>query len=186
MPLDSLKAEDFAFYVLVGIAATPQGVFRGTRKDLLRYMGVAASSKNEKLISPTLLLWKKLNIIDFKPDGDKIVIFIKRDFEKAEIIPIQMLKECQRIIKEQHKQTIKIAQLIKVWQAHRICEKNQPFTIEDIKKYVNLSNYQIKDARKMLVNSDIFNLNAAMAPGISNCRIGTNVELNGIYDRSKV
>lgn len=50
IPLESLKIENFVFYVLVGIAATPQGMFRGTKKDFLKYIGVAANQKNEELL----------------------------------------------------------------------------------------------------------------------------------------
>lgn len=186
VPLESLKIENFAFYILVGIAATPQGVFRGTRKDLLRYIGVAANQKNEKLVDGVLILWTRLNIIEVDVDGEYIIAYIRRAFEKAQVIPIQMLKECQRIVKENHKQNIKIIQLVKVWQAHRICEKNQPFTLDDIQKYVDLSKPQIKDARKLLQQSQIFKLSAAMAPGTINHRIGTNVDLNGFYDNGLV
>lgn len=186
IPLESLKIENFAFYILIGIAATPQGVFRGTRKDLLRYVGIAVNDKNEKLVDGVLILWTALNIILFDIDENIITVHMRKSFERAQIIPIQMLKECQRIVQENHKQNIKIVQLVKVWQAHRICEKNQPFTIEDIQQYIDLSKDQIKDARKLLQQSDIFKLNAAMLPGKINRRVGTNIILNGIYDNSDV
>lgn len=68
IPLESLKIENFVFYVLVGIAATPQGVFRGTRKEFLKYMGVAANQKNEELLNKALSLWADLNVIVFNID----------------------------------------------------------------------------------------------------------------------
>lgn len=185
VPLESLKIENFAFYILIGIAATPWGVFRGTRKDLLRYIGVAANQKNEKLIDGVLMLWSRLNIIVFDIDEDIITAHMRSAFERAEIIPIQMLKECQRIVQENHKQNIKIIQLVKIWQAHRICEKNQPFTIDDIQKYIDLSKAQIKDGRKLLQQSDIFKINSAMIEG-TNLRKGSNIDLNGVYDQNEV
>ena len=97
-----------------------------------------------------------------------------------------MLKECQRIVQENHKQNMKIVQLVKVWQAHRICEKSQPFTIEDIQQYIDLSKDQIKDARKLLQQSEIFKLSPARLPGGFNRRIGTNVDLNRFYDENEI
>jgi len=82
IPLESLKIENFAFYILIGIAATPDGVFRGTRKDLLRYIGVAATEKNEKLVDEVLLLWTALNVIMFDIDEDIITAHMKKAFER--------------------------------------------------------------------------------------------------------
>ena len=185
VPLESLKIENFAFYILIGVAATPQGVFRGARKDLLKYVGIAANDKNEKLVDGVLYLWSTLNVVIFDIDEDIITVHMKKSFERQQIISIQMLKECRRIVEENHKQNMKIIQLVKVWQAHRICEKNQPFTIDDIQQYIDLSKDQIKDARKLLHQSDIFKLEAARVPGRVN-RIGSNVELNAIYDNNEV
>ena len=82
IPLESLKIENFAFYILIGIAATPDGVFRGTRKDLLRYIGVAATEKNERLVDGVLLLWTALNVIMFDVDEDIITAHMKKAFER--------------------------------------------------------------------------------------------------------
>lgn len=186
IPLESLKIENFILYVLIGIAATPQGTFRGTRKEFLKYMGVAASQKNEELFDKALILLMNLNIIIFDIDEDIITAHMKKAFENITVIPNQMLKQCQRIIQENHKQNIKIVQLVKIWQAHRLCEKNQPFTLDDIQHYIDLSKDQIKDGRKLLQQSDIFKLSAAMLQGQINHRVGTNIQLNGIYDQSEV
>ena len=83
IPLESLKIENFAFYILIGIAATPQGVFRGTRKDLLRYVGIAVNDKNEKLVDGVLILWTTLNIILFDIDEDIITVHMRKSFERA-------------------------------------------------------------------------------------------------------
>lgn len=185
IPFESLKIEDFAFYILIGIAATPQGVFRGTRKDLLKYIGVAVNEKNEKMVDACLILWMKLNVIIFDIDENVITAHMRVAFERTEVIPIQMLKECQRIVKENHKQNIKIIQLVKIWQAHRICQKNQPFTISDIQKYINLSKDQIVEGRKLLHNSNMFRLHAAMIPGTV-FRQGSTADINGNYDNNNI
>lgn len=186
IPLESLKIENFACYVLIGIAATPQGFFRGTKKDLLKYIGVSPTAANQSLIQGVLDLWSKLNIIVYDIQEDVVSAHMRLAFEKAQVIPIQMLKECQKICQENHKQNLKIVQLVKVWQAHRLCEKAQPFTIQDIQQYIDLSKDQIKDARKLLQENNVFKLNAAMLPGVQNRRIGSNVDLNVFYDNNEV
>jgi hypothetical protein len=98
IPLESLKIENFAFYVLIGIAATPQGVFRGTKKELLKYIGVAVNNKNEELIDGVLIFWARLNVMAFDVDDNVIVVYMRRAFERTQVIPIRMLKECQRIV----------------------------------------------------------------------------------------
>jgi hypothetical protein len=50
IPIESIKMDDLACFVLVGVAATPQGVFRGTRKDFLDYIGLSHSKKNVELL----------------------------------------------------------------------------------------------------------------------------------------
>ena len=183
IPLESLKIENFVFYVLVGIAATPQGVFRGTRKEFLKYMGVAANQKNEELLNKALSLWADLNVIVFNIDQDVIIVYMKKAFESTAIMSIQMLKECQRIVKENHKQNIKIPQLLKVWQAHRLCSKSQPFTIDDIQKYIDLSRDQIKQGRKLLQKSGMFKLTAAIiSDGEFVISQGTNIDCVPWYD----
>ena len=187
IPLESLKIENFIFYILVGIAATPQGVFRGTRKELLKYIGVAANQKNEELVDKALNLWADLKIIIFDIDEDIITAHMKKSFENTTIMSVQMLQESQRIIKENHKQNIKIPQLLKVWQAHRLCMKSQPFTIDDIQKYIDLSKDQIKQGRKLLQENNILKLTSAiLSDGDIVISRGTNVEYNGIYDRIEV
>lgn len=183
IPLDSLKIENFVFYVLVGIAATPQGMFRGTKKDFLKYIGVAVNQKNEELLQKALILWADSEIISFDIDQDVIIVYIRRAFEKTTIMSIQMLRECQRIIKENHKQDIKIPQLLKVWQAHRLCMKSQPFTIDDIQKYIDLSKDQIKQGRKLLKENNILKLTAAIeSDGENVFRTGTYSDHTAWYD----
>lgn len=187
IPLESLKIENFIFYVLVGIAATPQGVFRGTKKQFLKYMGVVANQKNEKLLEDALVLWADLEIIVFNIDQDIIIAYMKRAFENTTIMSIQMLQECQRIIKENHKQNIKIPQLLKVWQAHRLCSKNQPFTIDDIQKYIDLSKDQIKQGRKLLQQNNILRLTSqVVSDGEFVISRGTNVDRTAWYDTTEV
>ena len=97
-----------------------------------------------------------------------------------------MLQECQRIVKENHKQNIKIPQLLKIWQAHRLCAKSQPFTLDDIQKYIDLSKGQIKQGRRLLQENNILKLTAAIVSnGETVISKGTNADYTAWYDKTE-
>jgi len=90
-----------------------------------------------------------------------------------------MLRECQRIANENHKNFNKLAQLIQVWEAVRICEQNQPFTYADLTKLTGLSYKQIRDVKKLLESNEMFI--TSRAGSYFKC-LGMNVDLNGFYN----
>jgi hypothetical protein len=63
-----------------------------------------------------------------------------------------MLRECQKIAQKHNKQAMKVVQLLKVWQAYRINEQKgvNPLTNKNLQDYIDLSEKQIRDARKLL------------------------------------
>ena len=54
VPLETIKMNDLFCFVLIGVAATPQGVFRGTSKQFLDYIGLSHSKRNIDLLDETL------------------------------------------------------------------------------------------------------------------------------------
>ena len=63
-----------------------------------------------------------------------------------------MLRQCQEIAQKHNKQSMKVVQLLKVWQAYRINQQKgvNPLTNRNLQEYIDLSEKQIRDARKML------------------------------------
>ncbi len=63
-----------------------------------------------------------------------------------------MLRQCQEIAQKHNKQSMKVVQLLKVWQAYRINQQKgvNPLTNRDLQEYIDLSEKQIRDARKIL------------------------------------
>jgi predicted transcriptional regulator len=90
-----------------------------------------------------------------------------------------MLRESQKIANENHKNFNKIPQLIKVWEAIRICYEKQPFTYADLAKLTGLSYKQIRDVRRLLESNDAFKTSRA---GSYFLNMGSNVELNGFFE----
>ena len=63
-----------------------------------------------------------------------------------------MLRQCQEIAQKHNKQSMKVVQLLKVWQAYRINQQKgvNPLTNRNLQEYIDLSEKQIRDARKLL------------------------------------
>jgi len=76
-------------------------------------------------------------------------------------VKIDMLRESRRIADENHKNFNKIPQLVKVWEAIRICYENQPFTYAEIANMTGLSYKQIRDVKRLLESNDVFKTSRA-------------------------
>ena len=146
--------DDLICFVLIGVAATPQGVFRGTRQGFLDYIGLSHNKRNIELLNEVLNKFKKEkeSPLIWHEDDDYVIIYINRDFEKKQILTINMLRQCQEIAQKNNKRAMKVVQLLKVWQAYRINEQKgvNPLTNRDLQEYIDLSEKQIRDARKLL------------------------------------
>lgn len=183
VPIESIKMDDLACFVLIGVAATPQGVFRGTRVAFLDYMGLSHSKKNIELLNQVLDNFIKMqdSPLNWQEDQNFIIIYIKRDFEKKQILTINMLRQCQEIAQKHNKQSMKVVQLLKVWQAYRINQQKgiNPLTNRDLQEYIDLSEKQIRDARKILQGEGVLNTSRIGTP---TRRTGTLFTLNAFMD----
>lgn len=187
IPIESIKMDDLACFVLIGIAATPQGVFRGTRQSFLDYIGLSHNKKNIELLNQVLNKsnQEKDSPLTWHEDDNYIVIYIKRDFEKKQILTINMLRQCQEIAQKNNKQAMKVVQLLKVWQAYRINEQKgvNPLTNRDLQEYIDLSEKQIRDARKLLQGEGVLKTERVGTP---TRREGTAFSLNAFVDNKTV
>lgn len=177
--LESLSFEAYQFFVFLTLAASPQGVFRGRRQDLLKYIGIKGNKKNIQTLNKVIESLVKREYIQFHEDEDVIILYLRTRVENEHFIKVNMLRESQRIADENHKNFNKLAQLIQVWQAISICEKNQPFTYADLAKITGLSYRQIRDVKRLLEQNDIFMINRAGS--YFEC-LGMNVDLNKFFN----
>lgn len=176
--IESLSFEAYQFYVFLTLSASSQGVFRGRREDLLKYIGIKPNKKNIEVLNQVIKVLVEKECIAFHEDEDFIILYLRTKVENKYSISIDMMRECQRIANENHKNFNKIAQLEQVWQAIRICEENQPFTYADLAKITGLSYKQIRDVKRLLEENNAFVTNRAGS--YLQC-LGMNVELNGFY-----
>lgn len=177
--LESLSFEAYQFFVFLTLAASAQCVFRGTRDQLLKYIGIKGNKKNIEILNKVIDSLMKKDYIGFHEDGNTIIIYLKQRVQKDLSISINMMKECQRIANENHKNFNKIPQLMQVWEAIKICEKNQPFTYADLANLTGLSYKQIRDVKRLLEQNDAFISNRAGS--YFKC-LGMNVQLNGFFN----
>lgn len=159
----TLKFQNFQFISFLGIVMTPMGVFRGTREDFLKYIGVRKNKKNLEVLQQSLKNLANKKYIAFHEDGIRhIVVYVTEETEETMKIGSKMIKRCRDIAKKNHKSTDKVVQLLKVWLAVQICALHQPFTNADISRLTGLSTYQIRDVLKMfkgeLGQDDIFRI----------------------------
>lgn len=176
--IESLSFEAYEFFVFLTLAASSQGVYRGRREDLLKYVGIKPNKKNIQTLNSVIKSLVEKDYIAFHEDEDFIILYLKARVQNQYSISIDMMRECQRIADENHKNFNKIPQLMQVWEAVRICEENQPFTYADLANITGLSYKQIRDVKRLLESNDAFITNRAGS--YFKC-LGMNVDLNGFY-----
>lgn len=180
--IESLSFEEYQFFIFLALAASPQGVYRGSRNDLLKYVGIKPTKKNILILNQVIQSLVERQTIFCHEDQDYIILYLKRGVQKDYSISINMMRECQRIADENHKNFNKIPQLLKVWEAIRICEENQPFTYADLASITGLSYKQIRDVKRLLEQNNAFI--SSRAGSYFEC-LGMNVQLNGFFDGVK-
>lgn len=181
VPLDSLQLQTYEFYILLVIVVSEYGTYRGTYEHLLKYMGMQVTKKNIKLVDAAIKSLKEkkyLLDIDIMDDG-KFTLILRTDIEKKNAVTIEMLKESKKIIERNGKSIKYLPRLIQVWVAIQECQKHQPFTYAELQEMTGLSNYQIRELKKLLENNNIFLSNRA--GGYWKC-LGMTVDLNAFYN----
>lgn len=182
--LESLCLQDMQFLVFLTVAASNNGTYRGTKQSLLNYLCIPVNKRTIQYLKEAVAALKNKEFllnVDTEDDG-YITLILKRAIERKYSISIQMLKECRRIVQENGCQLKRLPQLVKVWEAIRICEQNQPFTNEQLRQMTGLSLRQLKSIRKMLEQNNIFK--SHRVGNYWKC-LGSVVDLNVFYDNEQ-
>lgn len=181
VPLESLQLQAFEFYILLAIVVSEYGTYRGTYEHLLNYMGITLNKKNIELTNAAIKSLKEkgyLLNIDIMDDG-KFTLILRTAVEKDNAVTIEMLKESKKIIEKNNKPIKYLPRLVQVWMAIQECEKHQPFTYLELQELTGLSNYQIRELKKLLEHNNIFISNRAGS--YWKC-LGMTVDLNAFYN----
>lgn len=159
--LESLSYKEYEFYIFLAVAASPFGVFRGKREDLLKYVGIKSNKSNIQILNQVLKNLVKKDCVYYQEDEDYVIVYLKANLENKYPLKISMLRQSQRIANENNKNFNKILQLVKVWEAIKICYQKQPFTYAEISHMTGLSYKQIRDVKKLLESNDMFKTSRA-------------------------
>lgn len=174
MQPDAINLQDWQFLVFIGIIATPLKVFRGNYKEFLKYLGLNGEKENIEKLKLALLALVERGFIMYVVDKTDTNYFVATLVRSAEIdmwVGIEMVRECRKINEK------KWVSLFRLWLAILVAEKNQPFTNKTLADLTGMSEYQIRQNKKMLEDSHIFQTRKKYANSVT-C-IGQMVELNG-------
>lgn len=180
---DELSLVNWSFSVFLAIVTTPMLVFRGSNEDFLNYMGLKPSESNVKLLIDSLKDLNKRDIITYiidKTDENYFVAALYRKVEKEMNIGIEMVRTCKELAEEYNKRSW--VSLLKVWLGIQMIVEEDllPFTIAELGAYTGLSEYQVRESKRILETNDIFRTSRAYE-SFSKC-IGQNVDLNKFYN----
>lgn len=175
---------DFNFMVFLAICTTPMGTFYGSYNDFLDYVEVKKSKYNEKNLKEALNALSAAKYINYTIDEtnkDYFNAFLFKRTRDDMAISLDMAERCQRLAKENDKKSW--IPLLKTWIGVQYMYDKQPFTMAELSAVTGLSPYQIRESKKVLEQDNLFTTSRAYVC-YDRC-IGTNVELNGIYESNR-
>ena len=175
---------DFNFMVFLAICTTPMGTFYGSYEDFLTYVEVKKTKVNLENLKEALNMLAAAEYIEYtidKTNTDYFNAFLFKRTRETMAISLDMAERCQKLAKQNHKQSW--VPLLKTWIGVQYVYDKQPFTIAELCAVTGLSPYQIRESKKVLEKDNLFVTSRAYA-SYERC-IGTNVELNGIYEENR-
>lgn len=175
---------DFNFMVFLAICTTPMGTFYGSYEDFLGYVEVRKTKDNIRNLKEALTMLSASKYINYTIDETNDNYFNAFLFKRTRedmAISLDMAERCQRLAKENNKQSW--VPLLKTWIGVQYMYDKQPFTVAELCAITGLSAYQIRESKKVLEKDELFVTSRAYI-AYDKC-IGTNVELNGIYEANR-
>lgn len=169
--------------VFLAIIVTPMLVFRGSFEDFLNYVQIGATKDNVDNLKGALSYLEENGFISYtldRTDRNYFVASLLRQKEVDMRLEIGMIRKCKQLSDIHNKRSW--VPILKTWMGMQFVYENnkQPFTMEDMKKLTGLSEYQIRESKKILEEDDLFRTSKAYI-SYDRC-IGQNVELNGFYN----
>lgn len=180
---ETIRLDNWQFLAFVAIVTTPLKVFRGSYKDFLKYAGVNVTEENINILKLTLSALEEREIIIYIKDKTDDNYFTATLVRKAEVemqVGIDMMRECKKIAKANNKRNW--IPLFKVWLAVLIMEEHQPFTNKELEEVTGMSEYTVRENKKLLEKNEIFKTKKTYAD-CQTC-LGQLVVLNGMLEEN--
>ena len=182
---ESLQVVDFNFVVFLTICITPMKSFYGSYEGFLEYAELPKTKENIQSLKDALDILAASDYIQYtidKTDNNYFNAFIFKRVREDMAISLDMTLRCQRLAKENKKQSW--IPLFKTWVGIQYMYDKQPFTVKELCDVTGLSAYQIRESKKILEKDNLFVTSRAYT--YYNCCIGSNVDLNGIYEENRI
>lgn len=175
---NALSYENVEFNCFLAVVLTQFMVFRGTYIDLVRYMNLKVDERNIQTIKEAMNSLADKGIISLYYDISTTEgYFTASLLRKAEVemkIGIDMVRTCKKIADENNKRDY--IPLLKTWLGMQVMSEEQPFTMSQLEALTGLSEYQVRESKKLLEANDLFKTTKAYKAGCL-C-LGQNVDLN--------
>ena len=173
--------ELWEFMILIVLLVKPELVFRGTYKMLVEYLGKAATEANlEGARLAVQSLQKKGHILFMEDSDEYFILGLRRQAEKKIVdLQLDVIKKSHEIAELNHKRDW--VPLTKIIAAAIYLKDAEPYTVDDIKKLTGLSEYNIKQSKKMLKDSNmvIYHKETVTDGDFIYC-IGSSADVNGL------
>ena len=176
---------DFNFIVFLGICTAPMGTFYGSYEDFLGYVELKKTKDNIQSLKDALSDLTAAEYIEYvvdKTNTNYFNAFLFKRTRETMAISLDMAERCKKLAKKANKKSW--IPLLKTWIGVQYMYDKQPFTLAELSAVTGLSPYQIRESRKVLEKDELFVTSRAYVC-YDRC-IGTNVELNGIYEANRI
>lgn len=158
-------------------------VFRGSYEDFLRYAEIPINKTNINALKQGIAALEERKYIAVIYDEDCFTATLKRAIEKDMQINIKTIRLCKQIAEENHKRSW--IPLLKTYIGITMAiEKNKSNIIKmaDICNLTGLSEYQIRESKKLLDGYDEDKLFTSKKVYLdTQICIGTQYNVNGFY-----
>lgn len=180
MDAEIIGLELWEFMILIALLAKPELVFRGTYKMLIEYLDKRATPANLGAIKQAIINLKNRGHILFAEDSDEyFIIGLRRQAEKKIVdLQLDVIKKCHEIAEINHKKDW--VPLTKIIAAAMYLKDREPCTVEDIKQLTGLTEYNIRESKKLLQENNLVIYHKEnVCDGNDIYCIGSSADING-------
>lgn len=180
MDAEIIGLELWEFMILIALLAKPELVFRGTYKMLIEYLDKRATPANLGAIKQAIINLKNRGHILFAEDSDEyFIIGLRRQAEKKIVdLQLDVIKKCHEIAEINHKKDW--VPLTKIIAAAMYLKDREPCTVEDIKQLTGLTEYNIRESKKLLQENNLVIYHKEnICDGNDIYCIGSSADING-------
>lgn len=163
---EDILLDNLAFLSYIGIIATPMSVFRGSYKDFLNYMDYPLTAISKENIKQVLNWLRDNDYIMYQEDKTNREYFIAGLYKQRQDelgVGYYQIKQCKKLADKYHKKSW--VPLFKTYVALSLLSHENPLTDARIMEVAKLTQYEVKESRKILHEEKVFDSKANYIKG---------------------